>query len=344
MFQTPERHRETASTAFLNDAMFPNGTGTGLGANRLTVLLRTFGTRVLFNDNKRAIGLEAIKDGQTIRIRARKEVVLAGGMRSSHILELSGIGNATLLNSLGIPVIVDNPNVGEHLKNHPSNIHLLIYSDHIFGAPTAPTDPAGLFGGGGFFPEMLSNGSFAPANSSKSRDFQIVWSGTRFAPQILVLFVALDRPVSEGWVHAHSPDPLTNPFVDQRLAVDGDDLDRMVRFNYHFVQNTLIPYLQSQFFAAGGYLFPYGRDQWSNTTQAAEWTIANLIDASHYTGSNAMAPSAATGVVDGAGRVFGVKNLRVADSSIFPDITDGNTALMSMVVGDILGRTIAGVA
>ncbi|KAF8862990.1 alcohol oxidase [Acephala macrosclerotiorum] len=66
-----------------------------------------------------ATGVRYLQSGQTITIKARKEVILsAGALQSPNILELSGIGNRQLLESYGIKVLVDNPYVGENLQDH----------------------------------------------------------------------------------------------------------------------------------------------------------------------------------------------------------------------------------
>ncbi|KAJ6002503.1 hypothetical protein N7451_005050 [Penicillium sp. IBT 35674x] len=67
-----------------------------------------------------ATGVQYSINGQTVTARARKEVVLAGGVYNSpKILELSGIGSPKVLRKFGIPVLVENPNVGENLQDHP---------------------------------------------------------------------------------------------------------------------------------------------------------------------------------------------------------------------------------
>lgn len=91
----------------------------------LTIWTQTLVDKVLFDKRSEdgkpvATGVEYTKDGKTSRIDARKEVILsAGAVHSPKILELSGVGDAKLLKSLGIDVLVDNPYVGENLQNHP---------------------------------------------------------------------------------------------------------------------------------------------------------------------------------------------------------------------------------
>ncbi|KAK4251402.1 hypothetical protein C7999DRAFT_37728 [Corynascus novoguineensis] len=82
--------------------------------------------KILFDkpaDDAIATGVQYTKDGETSTVVARKEVILSAGVfQSPKILELSGIGDAKLLSSLGIDVVVDNPYVGENLQHHPMSV------------------------------------------------------------------------------------------------------------------------------------------------------------------------------------------------------------------------------
>lgn len=95
------------------------------GRPNLTVYTETTVTRILLDKSQpQAVVAKGVsvntKDGESKTITARKEVILAAGtINSPRLLELSGIGGADLLQSLGIEVIVDNPHVGENLQNHP---------------------------------------------------------------------------------------------------------------------------------------------------------------------------------------------------------------------------------
>lgn len=74
--------------------------------------------RVLFADH-RAVGIETVQADRTVVYAARTEVILsAGTIMSPKLLQLSGIGSAEHLASLGIPVIVDRPGVGAHMHEH----------------------------------------------------------------------------------------------------------------------------------------------------------------------------------------------------------------------------------
>src|SRR5439155_15714526 len=84
----------------------------------LRVEIRALAHRVLF-EGKRAVGLEYSQGGVLHRVRARREVLLAGGaINSPQLLQLSGVGPGELLRSHGVPVVHDLPGVGENLQDH----------------------------------------------------------------------------------------------------------------------------------------------------------------------------------------------------------------------------------
>lgn len=107
------RQRSYAASAYLEPAR---------ARENLTVLTQAAVDKILFSRSGSEPVAEAVqytKDGETKTVAARKDIVLAAGaINSPRLLELSGVGDAQLLKSLGIEVTVDNPNVGENLQNH----------------------------------------------------------------------------------------------------------------------------------------------------------------------------------------------------------------------------------
>lgn len=91
--------------------------------SNLTVITDANVQKIVLSGSSPSVVAESVvyvKDDQTTEVRASKEVILAAGaIHSPKLLELSGIGNANLLNGIHIPVYVDNPHVGENLQNHP---------------------------------------------------------------------------------------------------------------------------------------------------------------------------------------------------------------------------------
>ena len=101
--------RISAARAYLHPVM---------GRRNLKVRTRTLVTRINF-DGRRAIGVEIERQGGGTESIPAGEVILAGGaFNTPQLLQLSGVGNATDLGSLGIPVVADLPGVGEHLQDH----------------------------------------------------------------------------------------------------------------------------------------------------------------------------------------------------------------------------------
>ena len=106
------RRRVSTATAFLNPAKSrPN----------LTVRTHAQATRILL-EGRRVVGVEYRRrgtDGETVRIVANREVIVSGGaINSPQLLQLSGIGPARLLRSLGIDMVHDLAGVGENLRDH----------------------------------------------------------------------------------------------------------------------------------------------------------------------------------------------------------------------------------
>ncbi|KAK3367829.1 GMC oxidoreductase [Podospora didyma] len=108
----------TKTRSFSGNAYLPSASS----RPNFTLWTATLVNKIVFDtsDGIVATGVQYTKDGATKTVSARKEVILsAGTINSPKILELSGIGDAALLRSLGIDVVVDNPHVGENLQNHP---------------------------------------------------------------------------------------------------------------------------------------------------------------------------------------------------------------------------------
>ncbi|EKM52284.1 uncharacterized protein PHACADRAFT_260581 [Phanerochaete carnosa HHB-10118-sp] len=106
--------RSYAASAYLE----PN-----LHRKNLLVLTEAYVTKVLLEsdgDLKRAVGIQYIKDGKPLRIdNVKRDVIVAGGtLQTPQILELSGIGNPSILSQFGIETIIDLPGVGENLQDH----------------------------------------------------------------------------------------------------------------------------------------------------------------------------------------------------------------------------------
>ncbi len=103
------RWRHSPAKAFLRPA---------LKRANVTLMTKTHVHRIML-EGRRAVGVEAVGPSGRVTLRARREVILAtGAVNSPHLLHLSGIGPASHLKSIGIPVMHDLPAVGHHLQDH----------------------------------------------------------------------------------------------------------------------------------------------------------------------------------------------------------------------------------
>ncbi len=126
--------RVSSATAFLNNkVMTPEGHG--VNGHKLFVLFDSVAVKIVFDKHGRAKKVKYMKDGKLFEARARKAVVLAGGINSSKLLQLSGIGPAEVLKNAGIKPVFINENVGKHLQNHPLIFITLLANPHCNGVP-----------------------------------------------------------------------------------------------------------------------------------------------------------------------------------------------------------------
>ncbi|MES2121272.1 MAG: GMC family oxidoreductase N-terminal domain-containing protein, partial [Chlamydiota bacterium] len=110
-------YRISSTTAFLNEHVV-NSHGKGTHGRKLQIHLDSTALRVIWNGNT-AIGVSYLKNGKVKNVYAKKGVIVCAGLGSSPFLMHSGVGPAGVLTSLGIPVIYDNPNVGQGLADQP---------------------------------------------------------------------------------------------------------------------------------------------------------------------------------------------------------------------------------
>lgn len=333
--QKPNFDRSGTSFAYFPSS-FMNENGTPVNSNnKFRVLFHSTVVRVLFDNNKKATGVEYLRNGRTHIAYAVKEVALAGSLYSSKILQHSGVGPASLLQSFGIDVVVDNPHVGAHAANHPAVVVSFKSDDNLL--PSTPAaDPFALYTGGFFLPHWDAVG---PVNTSElqfPRQFQGLWLGPYFPTGDLQLYIIQTRTKSEGYARIQSADPLDSLLYSDEFYTVPSDLDDMARFLYFGIQGTLAPALQ----AANPLVVPKWTP-WASLNEVKGFISANASFNYHYTGTNRISKTASTGVVDPRGRVWGVKRLRVLDSSIVPSNVDGNTAAIAAVVGRRIAQKMA---
>jgi len=302
----------------------------------LSVATDTTAIRVIF-DGRRVIGVRCIKNGAAQEYRAAREVIVsAGALQSPKLLQLSGIGPADHLRSLGITVVVDSPGVGANLRDHWKlrlQYRLLRHLGHNHSLRGVGFYRSLLryviFGDGVLASAAAEVGAFIRTRPDADRpdaelqfpQFSTVIGGTSatFEPRpALQCAVMALRPESCGTVMIRSADAIAAPAI--RTNTLSADYDRgvtvdMVRYVRCLLQQ---PSLRCYI---GGETFPGSECQSDN----------EIIDiCRRYGGPGAhFAETCKMGedrlaVLDEALRVRGVSGLRVVDASIMPKLVSCN--------------------
>lgn len=354
--------------------------------SNLVVLTEAVVTKIIFDTTGKevvATGVEiTTKDGDRMTVSANQDVILAAGaLQSPQILEISGVGGKDLLEKHGIPVIVDNPNVGEGMHDHPVVLQSFETADGIvtgdilrdpnvmqalidmyqaggagpLGQSNITCAYAPLVDGSGILAAEAKKELFAAHESSitlpghdavrsllESEDGTAVQyllfpsqthvpdepctMATHLTPVLPENFVTimtlLNHPFSRGSVHITSNQIGTLPAWDPKYndnPLDLEVLGRAIQFIEHIVAPTT-PF--GKLLKSGGKRMPeiVGDD----LEKAKDIVRKRQISCFHVAGSCAMLPRDKGGVVDDHLRVYGVKNLRVVDASIFPLEPSGN--------------------
>lgn|GEM_PF-594767 len=324
--------RASSATAYLNSTvMTPEGQG--VNGHKLFMLFDAVAVKIIFDNDGRAEKVQYIQNGQLLEARARKAVVLASGINSSKLLQLSGIGPSETLKNAGIKPVFINENVGKHLQNHPLIFITLLADPAMNGIP--PGAPYAFTINSVYLPVV-------DGSSSDPRMLQILFEyapATAQTPPVVLIGFELLNPLSEGSVAIQSNNSFQIAAADDGFYQDPVDLENMKNAVQVYIRNLLQqlatidppyyqPILQDPII---GVIF---EDYSDAAVEAYVKNNSNLsLDVHHFTSHCKMAPLNAGGVVDGDTRVYGTKNVFVADDSICPVIPDINTAASAMMIG-----------
>jgi choline dehydrogenase len=323
LYQKPNGRRESSSTAFLSSDIVTPG-GYGVNGRRLRLLYKTTALRVLFA-NKRAVGVQLLREGRSIKAYARKKVIVSAGINSPQLLMLSGIGPAATLKKAGIPVIFNNPNVGKRLRNHTLNFAVFTTNPNDRALPS--NDPNALYTGGAFLPD--------PTGASPNRRaLQLIGIGTGENLTLALLYL---RPKSRGTIRIQNDDPLTIVLADEGFLANPADMEA-VKNIYRLYIAKIADELEA--IDPSYRLVSPTREVIDDDAQLEQFIKDNFAHQHHQQGFLRMAPLQNGGVVDRRGNVHGVKNLIVADASLYPFTVDGNTSAPAFLVGYAIARQI----
>ncbi len=292
------------------DAYLPAG---GTPAN-LTIRADAQVADVLF-DGIAATGVRLL-DGTTVD--AGWVVLCAGTYGSPPILMRSGIGPADHLRSVGIPVRIDLPGVGENLADHPAVSIDCGYRGPVRTAPVL---------------HSITTFHSAGRSSDETPDLMFWLSDPGRSSDGMALFeieVVLLRPRGRGTVRLRSADPADAPRVELPNFRDTFDVERLAEGYDRALDVARNPEIRSLCAETPA---PEGR--------ADEVVRANGYSLPHVVGTCSMGPRPDDGaVVDASGRVYGVERLSVVDASIMPDVPSGFTHIPTIMIAERLSDEI----
>ncbi|MFI9818026.1 GMC family oxidoreductase [Saccharothrix variisporea] len=337
LYQVTQRDgkRCSAAVAYLHPAMSrPN----------LTVLTNVDVHRVTF-DGDRATGVVGARLDEEVVLRAEREVVLAAGAYNSpHLLQLSGIGPADLLRALDVPVVLDQPLVGQNLQDHPHVMLVFAHSQPVSLLIAGDPKYAQEFVEHGTGP-LTSNigeagGFFRSTDDLTAPDMQFLAGPVMFADgglgaptdHAISYGACLLTPRSRGSVTIASGDPTAKAKVQHNYYADDEDMRAMVegvRRGLEIArQQALSPYTERH----------VGAPESESDADLREHVRRATQTMYHPAGTCAMGT-----VVDAELRVQGVRGLRVVDASVMPTVVRGNTNAPTIAIAEkaadlILGR------
>lgn len=318
-------------------------------------LIRAFARKVVI-ENGRAVGVEVERGGKIEVIGANVEVIIAASsLNSPKLLMLSGIGPAAHLTEHGIEVVADRAGVGQNLQDH-----LELYIQQAATKPVSLFKHWNLWGKAKIGAQWLfTKTGLGASNQFESAAFVRSKVGVEY-PDIQYHFLPIAvrydgqvaaeghgyqahvgpmRSVSRGQVTLKSSDPKDDPRIQFNYMSDPSDWEDFrtcIRLTREiFGQEAFAPYR--------GHEIQPGTDVQSD--EALDAFIKEHVESAYHPCGTCKMGSADNpmAVVDHETRVIGVEGLRVADSSIFPRITNGNLNGPSIMVGEkaadhILGR------
>ncbi|WP_183092945.1 GMC family oxidoreductase [Nocardioides stalactiti] len=289
----------------------------------------------------RAVGIEVEQGGRRTFHRAEREVVLsAGAFNTPQLLMLAGIGPADHLREHGIDVVVDNPNVGQNLMDHP--LYVANYETTAAGTLAEAESPVQLVKYlGGRRGLLTSNvgevgGFFHTRPGLAAPDMQLIsgpayfWDNgfqTHDKPAY-ALGLSLVGSQSKGSVRLRSSDPKAQVRATFNYFAETADMDAMVN-GIEMVRAIADSGGLGRVTTKELHPGPAAR-----TRADAEAEIRRNVIHTYHPSCTARIGSEADGVVDPELRVHGVAGLRVADASVFPTIPHGNTHAPAVLVGE----------
>ena len=323
-----------------------------LSRPNLTAITGALTTRIRF-EGTRAVGVEYLRRGKSVRVDAGRVVCCGGAINSPQLLQLSGIGDAQRLRGLGIDVVADLPGVGENLQDH-----LEVYIQHACTQPVsmAPalkwwrkpwigaqwlfgrTGPAATnhFEAGGF----LRSGSEATSPNVQLHFLPLAIRYDGSSPNTAHGYQVHAGPMlsdARGSVHIRSTDPREHPALRFNYLSTEQDRREWVqvvrRVREILAQPAFAPY-------SGGEISP--GPEVETDAQILDWVIRDAETALHPSCTCAIGRDAHAVLDPDDLSVYGVEGLHVVDASAMPSLTNANIYAPTMMIAEKAADALQG--
>ncbi len=305
----------------------------------------------LILEGKRCVGVRYNVRGEKREARAAREVIVsAGAIASPQLLELSGIGQAERLKSLGIEVRHNLPGVGENLRDHFAprmkwhvGRHGVTFNERARGLGALWQGALYITRRTGFLalPASPMRAFFKTREGLDSPDAMLTVQPFLVSPSLkldrdrgLTIITHQMRPESKGSIHITSADATRPPAIRFNFLSESIDRDCVVasmRIVRKIVGAPPLAWLGAEEFAPG--------PKAESDAELLDFVIRTAETTYHPVGTCKMGSDPAA-VVDDRLRVHGIAGLRVADASIMPTLTSGNTNAPSIMIGEKAARMV----
>ena len=306
------------------------------GRHRLNLTIRAnCAARRLLLHGQRVTGVEVASGGDAFSVEGDEVILSAGAVGSPQLLMLSGIGPAEHLASLGIPVVLNLPGVGQNLRDHPKLYVTWRIKEgyHVEERPARGGVAFRFTAAGSHLRSDLgiSMGAFVTPRLKPSEFETSQGGGGDLSDRRVEMMVGLLLPVSSGELKLASTDPTVQPYLDYNYLAEPFDRERLREAVRLCLQLAEHPQLAD---VIGERIEPADADLASDDA-LDRWMMREVHTYSHISCTCKMGPATDPMAVTGQfGEVHGMEGLRIVDASIMPDLVRAPINPTVLMIGE----------